>query len=49
MSDPKSWPRGVRVELNGQPWNPLKSALFLVAFAGLCLAIVAYRAVTGTR
>ena len=43
MSDPKTWPRGIRVELNGRPWNPAKSALFLLAFVGFCLGLAAWR------
>jgi hypothetical protein len=49
MSDRSRWHIPQRVEINGQPWNPLKSVLFLAGFVGLCVGIVAWRAVTGGK
>ena len=43
MTDPKFWARDVRVTVNGQSWNPVKSALFLVMFFGFCLGLAAWR------
>ena len=47
MSDRSGWHVPQRVEINGQPWHPAKSVLFLVAFAALCAGIVAWRATFG--
>ena len=44
MSDPKTWPKDVRVTVATQPsWNPLKSVPYLAALCGLCAALVVWR------
>lgn len=43
MTDPKHWPTGVRVEVDGQPWSPWRTLLFMAAFGGLVTAIWFWR------